>query len=67
MLILASISAMLLAGLVFKHQEDSIQMDRGEFMKMVGAVRTSGKGTMRRKKMTIHKTTTADNKRLQVP
>lgn len=34
-------------------------------MKMAGAVRTGGKGTMRRKKKTIHKTATSDDKRLQ--
>ena len=34
-------------------------------MKMAGAVRTGGKGTVRRKKKTVHKTTTTDDKRLQ--
>lgn len=34
-------------------------------MKMAGAVRTGGKGTVRRKKKAIHKTTTTDDKRLQ--
>ncbi|GMI65260.1 basic transcription factor 3 [Hibiscus trionum] len=33
--------------------------------KMAGAVRTGGKGSMRRKKKAIHKTTTNDDKRLQ--
>ncbi|GMI79230.1 basic transcription factor 3 [Hibiscus trionum] len=33
--------------------------------KMAGAVRTGGKGSMRRKKKAIHKTTTTDDKRLQ--
>lgn len=34
-------------------------------MKMAGAVRTGGKGTMRRKKKAVHKTVTTDDKRLQ--
>lgn len=34
-------------------------------MRMAGAVRTGGKGTMRRKKKAQHKTTTTDDKRLQ--
>jgi len=33
--------------------------------KMFGAVRTGGKGTVRRKKKVVHKTTTTDDKRLQ--
>eukprot|EP00252_Welwitschia_mirabilis_P001591 TRINITY_DN11489_c0_g1_i1.p1 TRINITY_DN11489_c0_g1~~TRINITY_DN11489_c0_g1_i1.p1 ORF type:complete len:155 (+),score=35.79 TRINITY_DN11489_c0_g1_i1:280-744(+) len=40
-------------------------MNREKLMKMAGAVRTGGKGTMRRKKKTVHKTTTTDDKRLQ--
>ena len=32
---------------------------------MAGAVRTGGKGSMRRKKKAVHKTTTTDDKRLQ--
>ncbi|KZV53849.1 hypothetical protein F511_00115 [Dorcoceras hygrometricum] len=32
---------------------------------MAGSVRTGGKGTMRRKKKAVHKTTTTDDKRLQ--
>eukprot|EP00238_Polyblepharides_amylifera_P002611 CAMPEP_0196575882 /NCGR_PEP_ID=MMETSP1081-20130531/5267_1 /TAXON_ID=36882 /ORGANISM="Pyramimonas amylifera, Strain CCMP720" /LENGTH=142 /DNA_ID=CAMNT_0041894317 /DNA_START=172 /DNA_END=600 /DNA_ORIENTATION=+ len=32
---------------------------------MAGAVRTGGKGSVRRKKKAIHKTTTTDDKRLQ--
>ncbi|KAH9317751.1 hypothetical protein KI387_019520 [Taxus chinensis] len=39
-------------------------MNREKLMKMAGAVRTGGKGTMRRKKKTVHKTTTTDDKRL---
>ncbi|KAL6638554.1 hypothetical protein ACP70R_023665 [Stipagrostis hirtigluma subsp. patula] len=34
-------------------------------MKMAGAVRTGGKGTVRRKKKAVHKTATTDDKRLQ--
>ncbi|KAL6523084.1 hypothetical protein OROMI_024136 [Orobanche minor] len=33
---------------------------------MAGSVRTGGKGTMRRKKKAVHKTTTTDDKRLQI-
>ncbi|XP_057855391.1 nascent polypeptide-associated complex subunit beta [Cryptomeria japonica] len=40
-------------------------MDREKLMKMAGAVRTGGKGTVRRKKKAVHKTTTTDDKRLQ--
>nr|DAD39824.1 TPA_asm: hypothetical protein HUJ06_014147 [Nelumbo nucifera] len=40
-------------------------MNREKLMKMAGAVRTGGKGSMRRKKKAIHKTTTTDDKRLQ--
>ncbi|XP_072966128.1 nascent polypeptide-associated complex subunit beta-like [Typha angustifolia] len=40
-------------------------MDRERLMKMAGAVRTGGKGSMRRKKKAIHKTATTDDKRLQ--
>ncbi|RZC67077.1 hypothetical protein C5167_010765 [Papaver somniferum] len=32
---------------------------------MAGAVRTGGKGSVRRKKKVVHKTTTTDDKRLQ--
>ncbi|XP_044357699.1 nascent polypeptide-associated complex subunit beta-like [Triticum aestivum] len=40
-------------------------MNKERLMKMVGAVRTSGKGTMRRNKKAVHKTATTDDKRLQ--
>ncbi|KAK7837710.1 nascent polypeptide-associated complex subunit beta [Quercus suber] len=40
-------------------------MDRERLMKMAGAVRTGGKGSMRRKKKAIHRATTTDDKRLQ--
>eukprot|EP00252_Welwitschia_mirabilis_P015539 TRINITY_DN341_c0_g1_i1.p1 TRINITY_DN341_c0_g1~~TRINITY_DN341_c0_g1_i1.p1 ORF type:complete len:157 (-),score=53.55 TRINITY_DN341_c0_g1_i1:238-708(-) len=40
-------------------------MNREKLMKMAGAVRTGGKGTVRRKKKTVHKTATTDDKRLQ--
>ncbi|CAL9113645.1 unnamed protein product [Musa textilis] len=39
-------------------------MNVDKLMKMSGAVRTGGKGNMRRKKKAVHKTTT-DDKRLQ--
>ncbi|KAG9442327.1 hypothetical protein H6P81_018181 [Aristolochia fimbriata] len=41
------------------------KMNREKLMKMAGAVRTGGKGSMRRKKKAVHKTTTTDDKRLQ--
>ncbi|CAK9177394.1 unnamed protein product, partial [Ilex paraguariensis] len=41
------------------------EMDVNKLKKMAGAVRTGGKGSMRRKKKAIHKTTTTDDKRLQ--
>uniref|UniRef100_A0A1D1Y8W5 Nascent polypeptide-associated complex subunit beta n=2 Tax=Anthurium amnicola TaxID=1678845 RepID=A0A1D1Y8W5_9ARAE len=40
-------------------------MNREKLIKMAGAVRTGGKGSMRRKKKAVHKTTTTDDKRLQ--
>ncbi|MCL7023403.1 hypothetical protein MKW94_011951 [Papaver nudicaule] len=40
-------------------------MNRDKLMKMAGAVRTGGKGSVRRKKKAVHKTTTTDDKRLQ--
>ncbi|XP_058105139.1 nascent polypeptide-associated complex subunit beta-like [Magnolia sinica] len=40
-------------------------MNWEKLMKMASAVRTSGKGSMRRKKKAVHKTTTTDDKRLQ--
>ncbi|KAJ1292692.1 hypothetical protein BS78_01G009800 [Paspalum vaginatum] len=40
-------------------------MNKERLMKMAGAVRTGGKGTMRRKKKAVHKTATTDDKRLQ--
>ncbi|XP_071686510.1 nascent polypeptide-associated complex subunit beta-like [Rutidosis leptorrhynchoides] len=40
-------------------------MNVEKLMKMAGAVRTGGKGTIRRKKKAVHKTTTTDDKRLQ--
>ncbi|XP_042388863.1 basic transcription factor 3-like [Zingiber officinale] len=40
-------------------------MNREKLMKMAGAVRTGGKGSMRRKKKAVHKTPTTDDKRLQ--
>ncbi|KAF6983504.1 hypothetical protein CFC21_001680 [Triticum aestivum] len=40
-------------------------MNVEKLKKMAGAVRTGGKGSMRRKKKAVHKTTTTDDKRLQ--
>ncbi|CAL4937237.1 unnamed protein product [Urochloa decumbens] len=40
-------------------------MNVDKLKKMAGAVRTGGKGSMRRKKKAVHKTTTTDDKRLQ--
>lgn len=40
-------------------------MDRDKLLKMAGAVRTGGKGSVRRKKKAVHKTTSTDDKRLQ--
>ncbi|CAK9312091.1 unnamed protein product [Citrullus colocynthis] len=40
-------------------------MDHTKLQKMAGAVRTGGKGSVRRKKKAVHKTTTTDDKRLQ--
>ncbi|KAJ3682316.1 hypothetical protein LUZ60_014889 [Juncus effusus] len=40
-------------------------MDREKLMKMASAVRTGGKGSMRRKKKAVHKATSTDDKRLQ--
>mmetsp|Transcript_7055 Transcript_7055/g.18953 ORF Transcript_7055/g.18953 Transcript_7055/m.18953 type:complete len:154 (+) Transcript_7055:147-608(+) len=40
-------------------------MDRDKLAKMAGAVRTGGKGSVRRKKKAVHKTTSTDDKRLQ--
>ncbi|KAG6779020.1 hypothetical protein POTOM_015384 [Populus tomentosa] len=42
-----------------------IQMNREKLMKMAGSVRTGGKGTMRRKKKAVHKSSTTDDKKLQ--
>lgn len=40
-------------------------MNVDKLKKMAGAVRTGGKGSVRRKKKAVHKTTTTDDKRLQ--
>ncbi|KAK8559279.1 hypothetical protein V6N13_098857 [Hibiscus sabdariffa] len=47
---------------LFSH---TVKMNKERLMKMAGAVRTGGKGSMRRKKKAVHKTTTTDDKRLQ--
>ncbi|KAI3788351.1 hypothetical protein L2E82_01113 [Cichorium intybus] len=43
----------------------SVIMNVEKLQKMAGAVRTGGKGSVRRKKKAVHKTTTTDDKRLQ--
>ncbi|XP_074564855.1 basic transcription factor 3-like [Curcuma longa] len=40
-------------------------MNREKLIKMAGAVRTGGKGSMRRKKKAVHKNPTTDDKKLQ--
>ncbi|KAL5706433.1 hypothetical protein ACHQM5_024601 [Ranunculus cassubicifolius] len=40
-------------------------MDVDKLKRMAGAVRTGGKGSMRRKKKALHKSNTTDDKRLQ--
>lgn len=40
-------------------------MNREALMKMAGAVRTGGKGSVRRKKKIVHKTNSTDDKKLQ--
>mmetsp|Transcript_36468 Transcript_36468/g.44139 ORF Transcript_36468/g.44139 Transcript_36468/m.44139 type:complete len:150 (+) Transcript_36468:188-637(+) len=40
-------------------------MDREKLARMASAVRTGGKGSVRRKKKAVHKTTSTDDKRLQ--
>ncbi|KDD74057.1 hypothetical protein H632_c1612p0 [Helicosporidium sp. ATCC 50920] len=42
-----------------------LQMNVAKLQKMVGDVRTGGKGTVRRKKKAVHKSNTTDDKRLQ--
>merc|ERR1711988_1160837 len=41
------------------------QMNPEKLAKMAAQVRTGGKGSVRRKKKTVHKTNTTDDKRLQ--
>ncbi|KAL8144392.1 hypothetical protein V2J09_017424 [Rumex salicifolius] len=50
--------------LIYSHS-NRFGMNRDKLMKMAGAVRTGGKGSVRRKKKAVHKTTTTDDKRLQ--
>jgi len=40
-------------------------MDRDKLKRMANAVRTGGKGTVRRKRKAVHKTAMTDDKRLQ--
>ncbi|KAE8818570.1 putative transcription factor [Hordeum vulgare] len=48
---------------VLKDRDAPMNVDK--LKKMAGAVRTGGKGSVRRKKKAVHKTTTTDDKRLQ--
>ncbi|KAL0535512.1 hypothetical protein IC582_029843 [Cucumis melo] len=48
-----------------KNLKITFKMDHTKLQKMAGAVRTGGKGSVRRKKKAVHKTTTTDDKRLQ--
>ncbi|KAI9173380.1 hypothetical protein LWI28_000528 [Acer negundo] len=50
---------------VTTHTKTLAKMNVDKLMKMAGAVRTGGKGSVRRKKKAVHKTTTTDDKRLQ--
>ncbi|KAL3358061.1 hypothetical protein AABB24_015284, partial [Solanum stoloniferum] len=63
-LLLSSIFSLLSAARVLA-QSSPHKMNVEKLQKMAGSVRTGGKGTMRRKKKAIHKTTTTDDKRLQ--
>ncbi|GMH39099.1 LOW QUALITY PROTEIN: hypothetical protein BSKO_06997 [Bryopsis sp. KO-2023] len=49
----------------FKHGDWVDKMNREKLMKMANVVRTGGKGSVRRKKKAVHKTTSTDDKRLQ--
>merc|ERR1711912_212797 len=46
-------------------KQSAAAMNPEELAKMAAQVRTGGKGSVRRKKKAIHKTTTTDDKRLQ--
>ncbi|WMV44395.1 hypothetical protein MTR67_037780 [Solanum verrucosum] len=63
-LLLSSIFSLLSAARVLA-QSSPHKMNVEKLQKMAGSVRTGGKGTMRRKKKAVHKTTTTDDKRLQ--
>ncbi|KAI3788348.1 hypothetical protein L2E82_01110 [Cichorium intybus] len=45
--------------------DEDAKMNVEKLQKMAGVVRTGGKGSVRRKKKAVHKTTTTDDKRLQ--
>ncbi|KAK6779333.1 hypothetical protein RDI58_021517 [Solanum bulbocastanum] len=60
----SSIFSLLSAARVLA-QSSPHKMNVEKLQKMAGSVRTGGKGTMRRKKKAVHKTTTTDDKRLQ--
>ncbi|KAG8044356.1 hypothetical protein GUJ93_ZPchr0715g29014 [Zizania palustris] len=62
----AAVCSIVLPGLPrLRLRRASANMNKERLMKMAGAVRTGGKGTMRRKKKAVHKTATTDDKRLQ--
>ncbi|KAL3327477.1 hypothetical protein AABB24_035256, partial [Solanum stoloniferum] len=63
-LLRSSIFSLLSAARVLA-QSSPRKMNVEKLQKMAGSVRTGGKGTMRRKKKAVHKTTTTDDKRLQ--
>ncbi|GAV64111.1 NAC domain-containing protein, partial [Cephalotus follicularis] len=54
-----------LSYLLLTSKNPKSRMNREKLIKMAGAVRTGGKGSVRRKKKAVHKTTTTDDKRLQ--
>ena len=45
--------------------QPQLNMNKEKLEKMAAQVRTGGKGSVRRKKKAVHKTTTTDDKRLQ--
>jgi len=60
-----ALSLCIINHLSVPHVTFVLQMNVDKLKKMAGAVRTGGKGSMRRKKKAVHKTTTTDDKRLQ--
>ena len=56
---------MVLADVMLLRLPVAATMNKEKLEKMAAQVRTGGKGSVRRKKKAIHKTTTTDDKRLQ--